>query len=533
LTSAARTNGPNGAADAAYRFAYQYDEVGNRLHEDRGLLDLDGGFNNLNQLTARRFSGRLDMAGTATTTNPPVTVKVDGQPATLFDGTNYWGGARVAPGSNVASIVALDAASNRTTALRPFQMPPANPEVFQYDLNGNLTNDGQRACFWDEENRLVAVEGSAPSNPRLRSEYLYDAQGRRIQKADLSGWTGCAYAATNVTRFVWDGWLLLAELDEDNSVTAYHVHGLDLSQTLQGAGGIGGLLARIEAGASSLYTFDGNGNITDVLGENATVVAHYEYDPFGRTISQNGSYATVNPWRFSTKQFDDRWGVYYYGLRFYSPALGRWISRDPIEVMKGQNLQRFVGNSPVCATDPFGLYTLLLPPWWSENKIQQVENTFSAQYGILDHANGLIGQRLALLVLQPKKCPFKIPLIQQYIAARARVQSIRADLDDSSQHIHIWNMTSPGSDGTTTETGFGSWIIGLSNLSASSQVLHELSHHYGTSDATSPMTLDSAHYFDDFAVGGAATLILSNQRQSRPMEVKAAVHWRLATSEWL
>jgi hypothetical protein len=51
LTGASRTNGPNGAFDATYRYGYRYDRIGNRLHEDRGRLDLDGTFNTLKQLT--------------------------------------------------------------------------------------------------------------------------------------------------------------------------------------------------------------------------------------------------------------------------------------------------------------------------------------------------------------------------------------------------------------------------------------------------------------------------------------------------
>ncbi|MEI6150593.1 MAG: RHS repeat-associated core domain-containing protein, partial [bacterium] len=98
---------------------------------------------------------------------------------------------------------------------------------------------------------------------------------------------------------------------------------------LQGAGGIGGLLARVEGGTNYCYTFDGNGNVADVVADGGATVAHYEYDPFGRTVAQSGAYADANPWRFSTKQLDE-WGLYYYGLRFYNPGLGRWGSRDPL-----------------------------------------------------------------------------------------------------------------------------------------------------------------------------------------------------------
>lgn len=217
------------------------------------------------------------------------------------------------------------------------------------------TADTRFFCNDQLENRLIAIETKANLGlPQLRSEYLYDAQSRRIQKTDYSAWNGSAYATTNSTRFVWDGWLLLAELNADNSVRAYNVHGLDLSQSLQGAGGIGGLLCRIESGTDYLFTFDGNGNVTDVLDTNANVVAHYEFDPFGMTVTQSGSYADQNPWRFSTKQIEPAWNLYYYGSRFYSPSLHTWINRDPIGEMGCVNLLAFCQNNAVDRFDADG-----------------------------------------------------------------------------------------------------------------------------------------------------------------------------------
>jgi RHS repeat-associated protein len=47
---------------------------------------------------------------------------------------------------------------------------------------------------------------------------------------------------------------------------------------------------------------------------------------------------------------------YYYGYRYYSPSLGRWLSRDPIGEIRGMNLFRFVRNSPLIFIDKLGLY---------------------------------------------------------------------------------------------------------------------------------------------------------------------------------
>jgi RHS repeat-associated protein len=147
----------------------------------------------------------------------------------------------------------------------------------------------------------------------------------------------------------------LAELDKDNVVQKYHVWGQDLSQSLQGAGGIGGLLATIDDGDIYLFTFDGNGNVVDVLDDQGAEAAHYEYDPFGRIIEKSGDYKDANKFRFSTKYYEDDLGLSYYGFRYYQADTGRWLSRDPIRESGDINLYRFAGNEPVGRVDIFGL----------------------------------------------------------------------------------------------------------------------------------------------------------------------------------
>jgi RHS repeat-associated protein len=59
--------------------------------------------------------------------------------------------------------------------------------------------------------------------------------------------------------------------------------------------------------------------------------------------------------RFSSKYTDAATGLVYYGYRSYSPQLGRWISRDPIEERGGTNLYGMVGNDAVNAVDVLGM----------------------------------------------------------------------------------------------------------------------------------------------------------------------------------
>jgi RHS repeat-associated protein len=311
--------------------------------------------------------------------------------------------------------------------------------------------------------------------------FWYDYRGRRVmtehdEYREIYG----SYAFLDVKWdfYVYDGWNIIEEIDITGNweLRAQYTWGLDLSHTLQGAGGIGGLLAtHIPAevcstlsgeGAGSLdfggtssvvdgasqvataaprtkrtpldliaarkaalassaagesetlagqsggtqmqtlttgadcdywYLYDANGNVGQLLHYRPAeavpvgLAAAYEYDPYGNTLrasDEDGSgIAAANKFRFSTKWLHDELteagqpaaldttGLYYYGYRYYSPNLGRWISRDPIGE-KGavllrsgysnassqldysgaeRNLFEFVGNAPCDRADVLGL----------------------------------------------------------------------------------------------------------------------------------------------------------------------------------
>ncbi|MDD4406065.1 MAG: RHS repeat-associated core domain-containing protein [Parabacteroides sp.] len=89
--------------------------------------------------------------------------------------------------------------------------------------------------------------------------------------------------------------------------------------------------------------------------KNGNISAKYEYGPFGEVFCSVGDMARVNPFQFSTKYTDSETDLVYYGYRYYSPALGRWMSRDPIEEKGGLNLYGFVNNDPVNKWDRLGM----------------------------------------------------------------------------------------------------------------------------------------------------------------------------------
>ena len=161
-------------------------------------------------------------------------------------------------------------------------------------------------------------------------------------------------ASGAATLYLYDGWNCIAEYTGATpAVSKTFLWGLDLSGSLQGAGGVGGLLSVSQGGSSFYPTFDGNGNVSEYLASDGEVAAHFEYDPFGNTVVDTDS-ADQFSYRFSTKPLDFETGLYYYAYRYYDPVTGRWSSRDPIEEMGGSNLYSFVGNSPTDGWDVLG-----------------------------------------------------------------------------------------------------------------------------------------------------------------------------------
>jgi RHS repeat-associated protein len=137
--------------------------------------------------------------------------------------------------------------------------------------------------------------------------------------------------------------------------TVTYTHGIDLSGTRQGAGGIGGLLARTDSNGSAFYHCDAMGNITAMVDASGNEVAAYLYDPYGNLLGKWGSLADANVYRFSSEELHLASGIYHFEYRDYDPNLQRWLSRDPIGEQEGPNLYAYVENDPNDWIDPLGL----------------------------------------------------------------------------------------------------------------------------------------------------------------------------------
>ena len=206
-----------------------------------------------------------------------------------------------------------------------------------------MTQCGDWTYTYDAANRLKAVS----SNGVLIVTNFYDAKSRRVKKVTQEA----------TMTFFYDGWNLVEEricYTNGTTSTIHYYWGKDLSGTLQGAGGVGGLLYLTVDGVPYIPDYDNIGNITRYLDANGNVVAQYTYDAFGGTLSQSGTMCDVFRHRFSTKYFDIETGLYHYGYRFYLPPLMRWLSCDPKEEHGGINLFEFCHNNALHFFDKDG-----------------------------------------------------------------------------------------------------------------------------------------------------------------------------------
>jgi RHS repeat-associated protein len=249
----------------------------------------------------------------------------------------------------------------------------AAAENNSYDVDGNQLNgryaDPNRTPgtrTWDAENRLItAVVNLGYANTTVST---YDAFHRRVAKrVGQLQQNGSITHTTTLT--IYDGWNPVADYTYTTShaLNASYTWGKDLSGSLQGAGGVGGLLAvkqHISSPGTYYPTYDGNGNISEYLSSTGAVVAHYEYGPFGEplAVATPGSLVNLFSHRFSTKPLDAETGYYYYGYRLYDPQSGRWLGRDPIGEKGGRNLYGMAGNDAVSRVDPLGLQVFEQPP---------------------------------------------------------------------------------------------------------------------------------------------------------------------------
>ena len=218
---------------------------------------------------------------------------------------------------------------------------------FCYDAAGNMLSANiycSNDQSYDAEER---VSGSGSSY------YLYDAEGRRVGK-----WSGSALSATTLTNvYVLDvAGRDITEQDGQGNWKHTDVYGPD------------GMLATYDAQGVHFYLHDWLGTRRAQTNAAGEVEAVFPSLPFGDSLPTPSGFPTLaaaTEKQFTGKERDSESGLDYFGARYYSSNMGRWMSPDwsakaePVPYAKmgnpqSLNLYTYVGNDPLGSVDSDG-----------------------------------------------------------------------------------------------------------------------------------------------------------------------------------
>ncbi|WP_143277774.1 RHS repeat-associated core domain-containing protein [Bordetella genomosp. 10] len=258
--------------------------------------------------------------------------------------------------------LAVGRASNRAVCTANGSGPtPENIDDYFDGAGKSICMDGNvnQPMYWTPLHRLYCVVTAYrdPGQGQVsdwsesdREQYAYDGDGQRVRKY------GSSKAGS-----IW------------NHTDTRYLPGLEL----RGDTGTGERLEVIvlDDGARVLNWPDGTGQPADMpnlqlryryadrqdscsleTDEDGNVITREEYYPYGGTAvltSRTDSEVKYKFIRYCGKERDTT-GFYYYGLRYYQPWTGRWISPDPAGAIDGLNLYRAMGNNPATLVDAFG-----------------------------------------------------------------------------------------------------------------------------------------------------------------------------------
>jgi RHS repeat-associated protein len=306
---------------------YQYDAASRLTQVAQGSLIVTIGYDNAGRRTSLTYPNGTSASYTYDTASRLTNILHQGQ-TSVIESLSY----------------TYDAAGNRLTANRlssaATQLPNASTASYDaaneqiqfgsatltYDQNGNLTNDGTNTYTWDARNRLVSISGLG-----LSASFTYDALGRRTSKT-ISGQT---------TQFLYDGNDIV--LESGASGVANYLRSLNIDEPFVR-----------QSSASEFYHTDALGSVLTLTGQTGAVQTTYNYEAFGKATITGTS---TNPFQYTGRE-NDGTGLYYYRTRYYTSQYHRFISEDPIRA--DITLYAYAGNRPLVATDPFGLYTVVI-----------------------------------------------------------------------------------------------------------------------------------------------------------------------------
>ena len=246
-----------------------------------------------------------------------------------------------------------------------------NPNLYQYDYNGNMISDGTRTIFdvvYDYRNLIIEFKRKLTKQEETivyRYQYRYDEQGNRIEKItdfqkeetwvnidkeyyirDVSGKEIAVH-----TKLENADWLL----------SFYNVWGLSNEGQI------------LLDGNKYFYLKDHLGSVRAIYDQKLNLISAVDLDAWGYELT-NRTYNDTNKYKFTSKERDKESTYDYFGARYYDSRIGNWNAPDPLFAKHLQwSPYNYVLRNPLALIDPNGKQIRFS---YDETKRQEELSTF-------------------------------------------------------------------------------------------------------------------------------------------------------------
>jgi len=211
------------------------------------------------------------------------------------------------------------------------------PVQLPFNPNGNLAQLNDCIFEYDALDRLIRI-----NTPSQQITYVYDPFNRRISKRFSDG---------THEEFIYAKKHEIGSLNSSNT--------LQLKVLADAEARFAPSLALELDNTKYIPLTDVQGNIAALLNSQGQLVEQYIFSAFG----EEESTSPLSPWRFASKRHDPETNLIYFGERFYSPTLCRWITPDPLGLIDGINPYAYLHNNPFKYRDADGRFAFVVVPF--------------------------------------------------------------------------------------------------------------------------------------------------------------------------
>ncbi|NOZ88027.1 MAG: hypothetical protein GXP49_17560 [Deltaproteobacteria bacterium] len=218
----------------------------------------------------------------------------------------------------------------------------ANGYEYEYDRAGRVvrrtrsSDSSKLELYWDGDDNLVQVDVYGPGDtaPAHVVKYRYDAFGRRIGR-DVDG---------DMEFYIYDRDNLAMIVDDQGALKDFFLYGSELDRPV----------VMFSHGEKYGIMTDTMGTVLGLVRlSDHTVVSTWKYTALGARVEHTGQVDC--PIGFQGRLHDTLTGLVYFRTREYDPAVGRFLSTDPLKFTSFGHPYAFPGMDPVNRSDPFGM----------------------------------------------------------------------------------------------------------------------------------------------------------------------------------